>query len=101
MPRNLIRYQSSGQFHFLTFSCYRRQAQFLSLDSFCIFEQELEKIRLRYEFVVAGYVVMPEHIHLLTNEPRVSTLALALQVLKQQTSRRLKQQGAVQFWQRR
>ncbi|HEX4319976.1 MAG TPA: hypothetical protein VHZ52_03680 [Acidobacteriaceae bacterium] len=50
---------------------------------------------------MAGYVVMPEHMHLLTNEPRVSTLALALQVLKQQTSRRLKQQGAVQFWQRR
>ncbi|HEX4321048.1 MAG TPA: transposase [Acidobacteriaceae bacterium] len=101
MRRNLIRYQSSGQFHFLTFSCYQRQAQFLSPDSFLIFEQELETVRLRYGLVIAGYVVMPEHVHLLTDEPRVSTLAVAIQVLKQQSSRRLKQPGAAQFWQRR
>lgn len=58
-------------------------------------------MRLRYGFVVAGYVVMPEHVHLLMNEPRVLTLGVALQVLKQQTSLRLKLPDAVQFWQRR
>ena len=29
----------------------------------------MERVRLRYLFVVAGYVVMPEHVHLLVNEP--------------------------------
>jgi len=44
---------------------------------------------------------MPEHVHLLVGEPRRSSLSIALQVLKQQTSRLLKQSGEVYFWQRR
>jgi putative transposase len=35
-----------------------------------LFLTVLEQVRRRYEFVVAGYVVMPEHIHLLLSEPR-------------------------------
>jgi putative transposase len=44
---------------------------------------------------------MPEHVHLLVGEPSRSSLSVALQVLKQQTSRKLKGRGEVQFWQRR
>ncbi len=44
---------------------------------------------------------MPEHVHLLVNEPRRDTLATAIQVLKQMTSRKLKKPGEPQFWQRR
>jgi putative transposase len=64
-------------------------------------EQELEKVRLRYSFVVAGYVVMTEHVHLLVSEPKAIPLSTVLQGLKQQVSRRLKRAGDVQFWQRR
>jgi putative transposase len=46
-----------------------------------IFEQELEAIRKRCGLAIAGYVVMPEHVHLLISEPRVSSLAVVLQVL--------------------
>ena len=63
-----------------------------------IFERELEAVRARYGFVVAGYVLMPEHVHLLVGEPRLSSLSVALQVLKQQTSRKLKVRGEVQVW---
>lgn len=101
MARGLVRYQKSGEFHFLTFSCYRR-LQFLATDAaYRVFEQELETVRLRYGFVVAGYVWMPEHVHLLVGETRVASLAVALQVLKQQTSRKLKKPAEAQFWQRR
>ena len=31
-------------------------------------------MRLRYGFVVVGYVVMPEHVHLLVNEPKRAVL---------------------------
>ena len=41
-----------------------------------------EKMRLRYEFFVSGYVVMPEHVHLLLGEPKKGPLAKALQALK-------------------
>ena len=66
-----------------------------------VFERELETIRTRYGFVVAGYVLMPEHVHLLLGEPRQSSLSIALQVLKQQTSRKLKLLREAQFWQPR
>ena len=55
-----------------------------------LFEDAMERVCERYRFVVAGYVVMPEHFHLLIGEPRVSTLAVIIQVLKQQISRKLK-----------
>ena len=54
-----------------------------------VFARELEAVRLRYGFVVAGYALMPEHAHLLVGEPRRSLLSVALQVLKQQTLRKL------------
>jgi len=39
--------------------------------------------------VVMGYVVMPEHVHMLIGEPERGTVATVLQVLKQRTARRL------------
>src|SRR5665213_260657 len=90
MTKGLVRYQKCGVFHFLTFSCYRRQPLLAKAGAYKIFERALESVRLRYGFVVAGYVLMPEHVHLLVGEPAVSSLATAVQVLKQQTSRKLK-----------
>ena len=101
MAKGLVRHQKSGEFHFLTFSCYRRLPLLGTDAAYSVFEQELETVRLRYGFVVAGYVLMPEHVHLLVGEPRTASLAVALQVLKQQTSRKLKRPEGVQFWQRR
>ncbi len=101
MTRGLVRYQKCGAFHFLTFSCYRRQALLADPGAYSVFEQELERVRKQYGLVVAGYVLMPEHVHLLLGEPLVSSLSVALQVLKQETSRKLKRKGDAQFWQRR
>jgi putative transposase len=58
-------------------------------------------MRQRYGFVVAGYVLMPEHVHLLVGETSISSLSVALQVLKQLTSRTLKKPGVQRFWQPR
>jgi putative transposase len=69
--------------------------------AYSVFEREFERIRKHYGLVVAGYVLMPEHVHLLMGEPLVSSLSVALQVLKQRTSRKLKTMGSLRFWQRR
>jgi putative transposase len=99
MPWALHRYQQTGDLHFLTFSCYRRQANLGTPSSRMRFESSLEKTRVRYLFEVLGYVVMPEHVHLLVTEPRQERLATAIQALKQSVSRHL---GAGEpFWQRR
>jgi putative transposase len=100
MPKGLVRYQKCGVFHFITFSCYRRLPLLGEAGAYRVFERELEAGRLRYGFVMAGYVLMPEHVHLLLGEAPVSLLSIALQVLKQRTSRKLKRMGKERFWQR-
>jgi REP element-mobilizing transposase RayT len=82
MPKVLVRSQSSGGFHFITFSCYHREPYLGSPSSRNLFERSLGAKRIRYEFFIAGYVVMPEHVHLLLSEPRRVLLAKALQALK-------------------
>jgi putative transposase len=69
MPWGLERFQQSGQLHFLTFSCYRRRPNFSNPHSRACFESSLERVRQSYGLCVYGYVVMPEHVHLLVNEP--------------------------------
>jgi putative transposase len=73
MKGQRIRYQQTGEFHFLTFSCYRRRPYLAAVGAMELFEDALERVRLRYHFVVAGYVVMPEHVHLLVNEPQLDS----------------------------
>ena len=53
-----------------------------------LFEDALERVRLRYLFAVAGYVVMPEHVHLLVNEPTRGLLSRTVQALKLSVSMR-------------
>ena len=75
--------------HFITCSCYHRRPKFRSLRSRDRFLSILEQTRQRYRFVVVGYVVMPEHFHLLITEPEVGTSSTVMQVLKQRTAHAL------------
>lgn len=95
MTRGLIRYQHTGSFHFLTFSCYRRLKYLGTAEARDLFEDALERVRQRYRFVVAGYVVMPEHVHLLISEPQKSTVSGAVHALKLSVSKRRSEKP---FW---
>jgi len=61
-----------------------------------LFEDALERVRRRYLFVVTAYVVMPEHVHLLVDEPRRAPLSKVVQALKLSVSMRSPQRP---FWQ--
>ena len=50
----------------------------------------LNEVRGRYRFEVVGYVVMPEHVHLLIGESKKANPSVVVQVLKQRVSRRLR-----------
>jgi putative transposase len=82
MTKGLVRYHQAGCFHFLTFSCYHRLPYLDTAAARNLFERSLEAMRKRYEFVVCGYVVMPEHVHLLVSEPKNALLSKAIQALK-------------------
>jgi putative transposase len=100
MPEGLKRYHHSRQSHFITFSCYHRQPRFCAAEQFQVFVSSLEHIRHEYGMRVFGYVIMPEHVHLLLSEPERATLAQALQALKVSVAKRAQQKGDV-FWQKR
>ena len=95
MPLGLVRYQKEGDDHFITFSCYNREPYLNTPIARDIFLDSLELTRRRYRFEVRGYVVMPEHIHLLVSEPPGTPLSKALQSLKLSVSKRLTQRP---FW---
>jgi putative transposase len=98
MTKGLIRYQQCGCFHFITFSCHRRLPYLATDAARNLFERSLEAMRLRYDFVVAGYVLMPEHVHLLVSEPKKALLSKAIQALKLSVSVQSKKRP---FWQPR
>ena len=121
MPSGLKRFHESGQSHFITFSCYHRHPLFAEPATRGVFELALERVRLSFGLRVYGYVIMPEHVHLLVSEPdgapfkptlsvaeRVGlsggetprSLADVIKSLKQGVSRRLIGQ-AKHFWQKR
>ncbi len=101
MPSRLRRYQQTGDLHFITFSCYHRLPKLGTPYARSIFERALEQARLSYGFGVCGYVVMPEHVHLLLSEPEAGALATALQAMKQSVSRTLALRKGEPFWQTR
>jgi putative transposase len=87
MPAGLKRFHGGGDLHFITFSCYHRLPLLSMPANRDLFLSIVEMARLRYEFEILGYVVMPEHIHLLMSEPENGTLSTMIQVVKQQSSR--------------
>src|SRR5207248_3233359 len=72
----LTRFHHSGQGHFVTFCCYHRRRLFTTEVSRRIFESALERVRRGYRLYVYGYVVMPEHVHLLLSAPRTGSGAV-------------------------
>ena len=119
MPDGLRRCYGRGGFHFLTFSCCQRRPFLETQRARNLFVQELARVREQFGFLLLGYVVMPEHVHLLISEPAKGTPSTVLQLLKQRVSRKLRprngvlakkqsalpfesyESGALPFWQAR
>ena len=94
MRNPLRRYYGLGDLHFVTFSCYRCRPLLVTPRARDRFVKILDQVRSRFRFALIGYVVMPEHVHLLISEPKKANPSKALQVLKQKVSRELLQQRA-------
>jgi putative transposase len=89
MPGRLHRSYGAHHLHLITCSCYPRLSSLKRARSPDCFLSILEKVRQRYRFVILGYVVMPEHIHLLMTEPEIGNPSTVMQVLKRRTARAL------------
>ena len=89
MTKRLHRYYGTHDLHFITSSCYRRQPELGWAGRRDLFVKILEETRRKYRFVVHGYVVMPEHFHLLITEPEVGDPSVVMKVIKERFSRRV------------
>ena len=89
MRNKLERRYGQRQLHFITCSCYRRRPLLGTGRRRDAFLRILNEVRERYQFWLVGYVVMPEHIHLLISEPKVGTPSTVMQVLKQRVAQSL------------
>jgi putative transposase len=106
MPLRLERRYGQHDFHFITFSCYRRLPLLGSARARDVFVEVLGEVRGEFGVKILGYVVMPEHVHLLIDETPASTPSRVLQVLKQRVSKILRKEARelrapAYFWQHR
>ena len=113
MPSRLKRYYTARDLHFITCSCYRRRPLLGTARRRDLFLKILEETRQRYQFVVVGYVVMPEHIHLLISEPEKGDPSVVMKVVKQRFARKVRgkragaqlalwaEEGIEHVWQKR
>jgi putative transposase len=118
LKNRLERRYGERHLHFITCSCCRRRSLLGTARRRDALLKILDDVRARYQFLLVGYVVMPEHVHLLISEPKMGTPSTVMQVLKQRVSRSLGRriprrdnqlrmwqeapgEAALSFWQRR
>lgn len=90
MPHHLKRITGRGDLHFITFCCYQRRPLLASVRARNLAVKILGEVRARYRFALLGYVIMPEHVHLLISESGSVPPARIIQVFKQRLSRRMR-----------
>lgn len=81
-------YDTHGDAHFLTFSCYKHQ-RFLVRDLTCEYLADaIERAQIKQSFHLWAYVFMPEHVHLLIWPRENCSVSLILLSIKQSVARK-------------
>ncbi|HEX8816553.1 MAG TPA: transposase [Terriglobales bacterium] len=105
MTAGLVRYYGTRHLHFITCSCYHRKPRLHDAARYDLLLTILEEARQKYHFVVHGYVLMPEHFHLLITEPELGNPSVVMKVVKErftlQLNQRRKAAHAAPIWQKR
>lgn len=82
------RYNSPGDAHFLTFSCYQRLPLLNRDRSRDWFIQVIRLVQEKAMFDLWAYVIMPEHVHLVLLPTENIGISEILSTLKQSTTKR-------------
>jgi putative transposase len=89
MRNRLQRFYGRGDLHFITFSCRERLPLLGNPGARNIFVSMLDEVRAQYGFRLLGFVVMPEHVHMVVGEPKIGNPSDAMVSLKERVSFRL------------
>ena len=96
-------YRQSGAF-FVTTSTHKRSTYFTSNAEYELLERNIEFYRIREKANVFGYVLMPNHFHLIINFPEGGSISNFMRDLKRITAReffQLHNQKSRKLWQDR
>ena len=84
---NLRHFDNLGTARFVTFSCYRHLPGLTSIHARNLFIEHLDAARKKHRFQLLGYVVMPDHVHLVLYPPDGMKLGLVVREIKSKTAR--------------
>jgi REP element-mobilizing transposase RayT len=87
VPKGLKRYYQRRHLHFITFSCYRRLPLLASPRRRDALLRLIELVHNQHRCPILGYVLMPEHVHLLIAPPENGDPSTFIQAIKQRSSR--------------
>ncbi|MEW5993695.1 MAG: transposase [Candidatus Zixiibacteriota bacterium] len=88
MPK-LRHYDHLNTARFVTFSCYRRLPLLTSEPVIQTLVCELGAVRARHLFRLLGYVIMPEHVHLVIHPRPESKLGLVIAEFKSRSAAKI------------
>ncbi len=83
------RVYSPGELQFITTSSYRRTPLFASDRFRRCFVQRLDEVRQELHFLLIGWVLMPEHFHVLIKPEPAETTPLIMKGLKEESAKRI------------
>jgi putative transposase len=86
MPR-LKHYDSLGTARFVTFCCHHFDPYLLDPLACQILAMQIDAARAKHQFRLIGYVIMPEHVHLLLWPPDDMKLGLVIGEIKSRMAR--------------
>ncbi len=89
MQRRNSTNSAGSHLHFITASTYRRVRLFDSPRFRKRFIETLDQLRTEFDFRLVGYVLMPEHFHLLISPSKAHSPSRIVGSLKQRTARHI------------
>ena len=85
----LYHFNNLGSARFVTFSCYHNYNLFKTSETKDIFVKRLSDMRGKYNYKLYGYVVMPNHVHLVMLPTKETTIGQIIGTLKSITAREI------------
>ncbi|GAB4317831.1 MAG: hypothetical protein Kow0074_06670 [Candidatus Zixiibacteriota bacterium] len=104
----LRHWDAMGTARFVTFSCFYRKPYLNQPGAKRLLTDEIDRARTKHNFKLIGYVLMPEHVHMVLFPPDDMKLGLVVREIKSRMAKRyfatwgMAPDGAKRvFWQRR
>ena len=80
-------YENTGTARFVTFSCFRHLPALQEVHTKSLFIEHLHAARKKHNFLLLGYVVMPDHVHLVLHPPDEMKAGLVIREIKSKCAR--------------